>query len=108
MRFIWTLACALLLAGCVTTSDSMAELSVGMSKSEVIKLLGKPDSVSAQSGVEYLTYTLRTETSFTRNTWGYQSQYFVRLIGGKVESYGRVGDFDSTKDPTLNLNIKNR
>jgi hypothetical protein len=96
------------LVGCTTSSDALTELSVGMSKSEVIKLLGKPDSVSAKSGMEYLTYTLRTETSFTRNTWGYQGQYFVRLVNGRVESYGRVGDFDSTKDPTINVNIRNR
>jgi hypothetical protein len=24
--------------------------------------------------------------------------YYVRLINGKVESYGRTGDFDSTKN----------
>lgn len=96
------------LVGCTSSSDALTELSVGMSKVEVIQLLGKPDSVSAKSGMEYLTYTLRTETSFTRNTWGYQGQYFVRLVNGRVESYGRVGDFDSTKDPTVNLNIRNR
>ena len=99
---------ALLLVGCTTSSDAMTELSMGMSKSEVIKLLGKPDSVSATSGTEYLTYTLRTETSFTRNTWGYQGHYFVRLVNGRVDSYGKVGDFDTTKDPTLNINIRNR
>jgi outer membrane protein assembly factor BamE (lipoprotein component of BamABCDE complex) len=99
---------AALVAGCTTSSETMAELSVGMTKSEVIKLMGKPDSVSAQNGVEYLTYTLRTETSFTKNTWGYQGQYFVRVINGRVDSYGKVGDFDSTKDPTINVNIRNR
>lgn len=98
----------LFLVGCTTSSDSMAELSMGMTKGEVIKLLGKPDSVSATNGIEYLTYTLRTETSFTRNTWGYQGQYFVRLANGRVDSYGKVGDFDTTKDPTMNINIRNR
>ena len=99
---------SLLLAACTTSSESMTDLSIGMSKSEVIKLMGKPDSVSATNGIEYLTYTLRTETSFTRNTWGYQGQYFVRLVNGRVDSYGKVGDFDTTKDPTLNINIRNR
>ncbi len=99
---------ALFLVGCTTTSDSMTDISMGMTKGEVIKLLGKPDSVSATNGVEYMTYTLRTETSFTRNTWGYQGQYFVRLLNGRVDAYGKVGDFDTTKDPTLNINIRNR
>lgn len=86
----------------------MMHISLGMSKAEVINILGTPDSVSANKGVEYLSYTLRTETSFTRNTWGYQSNYFVRLVDGKVESYGRVGDFDSTRNPTLDVNIRQR
>lgn len=96
------------LVGCTTSSETMTELSMGMTKSEVFKLMGKPDSISASNGTEYLTYTLRTETSFTRNTFGYQGQYFVRLVNGRVDAYGKVGDFDTTKDPTLNLNIRNR
>ena len=34
--------------------------------------------------------------------------YFVRLKNGVVESYGKVGDFDSTKTPELNINIRER
>jgi hypothetical protein len=35
-------------------------------------------------------------------------EYFVRLDGGRVESYGQLGDYNSTKNPTndINLNIK--
>jgi hypothetical protein len=29
--------------------------------------------------------------------------YYVRLVNGKVESFGRTGDFDSTKTPTVRL-----
>ena len=32
------------------------------------------------------------------------SEYFVRLVNGKVESYGKVGDFDSAKNPALDIN----
>jgi outer membrane protein assembly factor BamE (lipoprotein component of BamABCDE complex) len=107
MRLVIT-SLLLFLVGCTTSSETMTELSMGMTKSEVFRLMGKPDSISATNGTEYLTYTLRTETSFTRNTFGYQGQYFVRLVNGRVDSYGKVGDFDTTKDPTLNLNIRNR
>ncbi len=38
--------------------------------------------------------------------------FFVRIVDGKVESFGRRGDFDSTKVPesktTLDVNIKNK
>jgi outer membrane protein assembly factor BamE (lipoprotein component of BamABCDE complex) len=107
MRLVIT-SLLLFLAGCTTSSETMTELSMGMTKSEVFRLMGKPDSISATNGTEYLTYTLRTETSFTRNTFGYQGQYFVRLVNGRVDSYGKVGDFDTTKDPTLNINVRNR
>ena len=100
---------SLFLVGCMTSSsERLNYLSVGMTKAEVINAIGSPDSVSAKGGAEYLVYTLRTVTTLTRNTWEEEAPYFVRLINGRVESYGYVLDFDSTKDPTLNLNIINR
>lgn len=109
VRCLFAAVLAFALTGCMTSSSSRLNyLSVGMTKADVLQVMGDPDSVAAKDGAEYLSYTLRTETSLTRNTWGYQSFYFVRLMNGKVDSYGRIGDFDSTKDPTVNLNIKNR
>lgn len=29
--------------------------------------------------------------------------YYVRFVDGSVESYGRKGDFDSTKDPAVEV-----
>ena len=34
-------------------------------------------------------------------------EYFVHIENGKVTSYGRIGDFGSTKNPTMDLNIRN-
>jgi hypothetical protein len=82
-----------------------------MSKAEVIQVLGQPQSTRASGGVEYLIYSLSEGVSKPGTTLfpvSIEGQYFVQLVGGRVESYGRVGDFDSTKDPTLNLNIKNK
>ena len=31
---------------------------------------------------------------------------YIRIIDGCVESYGRLGDFDSTKVPETTLNLK--
>jgi len=55
-----------------------------------------PDRVAAKGNTEYLIYSYRND------------EYFIRLIDGKVEAYGRQGDFDSTKDPTMNLIIKQK
>jgi hypothetical protein len=71
-----------------------------MTKQEVVSVLGGPESTSAPgSGIEILRYHLLTPPV---------EEYFVKIANGKVVSYGKVGDFDSTKDPTLDLNIKSR
>lgn len=72
-----------------------------MSKGDAIDALGDPVSVSAINGVEYLNYRFtetRDDVVYHRET-----PYFVRIINGKVESYGRSGDFDSTKTPTVKV-----
>jgi len=86
----------------------MNKLSLGMTKSQVIEAMGNPDSTSAQGGAEYLKYNLWRDF-WDRRPGDYSDGYFVRLMNGKVESYGRMGDFDSTKVPetkqTIDLNI---
>lgn len=72
-----------------------------MTKDEVIAVMGKPVSVSAQGRTEYLNYSL-SETD-DQAFYGITIPYYVRLIDGRVESFGRMGDFDSTKTPTVRL-----
>ena len=120
---------ALLLNGCANTALNMNQMSVGMSKSEVISVLGEPSESRASDGVEYLMYRLRTTPSAGKQagcgaagwlTLGLtymikecqysNNDYFVQLEENKVRSYGRVGDFDSTEDEkatiTVNQTIK--
>lgn len=59
----------------------MSRISPGMSKSEVVCILGKPESSGGVTGVEILHY--KDDHGF----WNY-SYYFVRIVDGKVESYG--------------------
>ncbi len=83
-------------------SQKINQVSVGMTKQQVIDLIGSPSSTSAKDGVEYLTYNL--------DEIGGQKQvpFYVRLTGGKVDSYGKRGDFDSTQIPTTRLIIENK
>ncbi len=84
----------------------MNRLSVGMAKQEVVSAMGQPVSTAAPGGgIEILRYELQNTDQVW---WGGRTPYFVRLVNGKVDSYGRLGDFDSTKDPTVNLNIKHQ
>ena len=59
-----------------------------MTKDEVIKILGSPVSVSAKDDAEYLNYNF--SESETKKSHEITAPYFVRLINGKVESYGRL------------------
>lgn len=89
------------------TAPKMNHLSVGMTKQEIVSTMRQPASTAASGGgVEILRYRLSPTSD--RAFYGITEEYFVRLVNGKVDSYGKMGDFDSTKDLTLNLNIKNR
>jgi hypothetical protein len=46
----------LLLAACVGTSDRLNRVSLGMTKAEVISVMGEPDSTAANASAEYLIY----------------------------------------------------
>lgn len=84
LRLLSLIAIGALLAGCAT-SEILNNVRIGMTKDQVIAMLGKPDSMSAQSNVEYLTYyLLNTGSDFERD-----QPYMVRLVDGKVESFGR-------------------
>ena len=94
---------ATFIVGCAG-SPKMNNISLGMTKAEVINVIGNPDSTSAQGAAEYMRYGLWRDF-WDRQPGNYSDDYFVRLISGKVESYGRMGDFDSTKTPETKLII---
>lgn len=79
-----------LVAGC-ESSSALNQMHLGMTKQEVISLLGTPDSTSAQANVEYLTYYLEVNT---QNGPVRDEPYFVRLLNGRVESFGRYRVLD--------------
>jgi hypothetical protein len=84
----------------IQRSSSMNKIEIGMTKEEVISAMGNPGSTASPGGgVEVLRFNLYDLVS----QW---MEYFVRFENGKVASYGRMGDFDSTKDPTQNINVK--
>lgn len=87
-------------AGCAS-AGRINNISVGMTKREVIDAMGPPSSTSAASGLEYLNYKLsETDDDEFR---GRYTGFFVKLINGRVQSYGREGDFDSTQPPTIRI-----
>lgn len=101
MRTVLTLAIfAVLLAGCAT-AHKITRVTIGMTKEKVIKVMGRPASTSAKGNTEYLNYALsETDDDAFR---GWTRHYNVRLVNGRVDAYGRLGDFDSTQKPTVRI-----
>jgi hypothetical protein len=95
----FVLAGALIVAACAT-SPRTNRLSIGMTKQEVISVMGQPVSTAAYGKTELLRYSLSTPNQVVH---GLEEEYFVRLVDGQVESYGMMGDFDSAREPALHL-----
>ena len=84
-KFILAVMAMLLCLGCAASASKMNHLKLGMTRENVIEAMGQPSSTSEAEGVLYLKYRLRD---------GYTSEdYYVRLIDGKVDAYGRFGEF---------------
>ena len=58
-------------------------ISVGMTKEEVIKKLGKPETVTADGQSETFSYILE-------RPWWQDKPFRVKIVNGKVESYDIV------------------
>jgi len=107
MKKLLTVLLCLGFVGCATLTPSvnMNSISLGMTKAEVIKNLGNPASVSAKTDMEYLKYSGQPCVQDPNCTFNsFCTEYYVRLVNGKVESYGKVGDFDSAKNPAVDIN----
>ena len=90
--------CALL-AGCAT-ADKLNQIRIGMSKDQVVAIMGAPDSTSAQANMEYYTYYLENDSRYGGN-----QPYMIRFVDNKVESFGRfIQLYDAyTRPPATNI-----
>jgi hypothetical protein len=68
--------------GRIKSGDS-TKISLGMTKLEVMKALGKPETVSAESSSEALFYRLE-------RPWWQDKPFKVSLTEGKVVSFGVI------------------
>jgi len=82
----------------VTQGRNFYSLVVGLPEAAAVEILGEPHTVSANKNTKFLLYKVDL------NKYQYRVDY-VRIENGMVESFGEKGDFDTTKDPTSNINI---
>jgi len=86
------------LAGC-TTAHEARRVTPGMTRAEVLEIMGPPKEIQTVEGVEYLEYhvwrgygvgsewaeTPRHERIF----WDPEEIIFIRLKDGRVDAYGK-------------------
>jgi hypothetical protein len=97
LSLVFALLAGIVLAGC-ESSTKLNNIRIGMTKADVQSILGTPDSTSAQANVEYMTYYLQADSGYGRD-----QPYMVRLVNGKVESFGRFAQlFDLYNRPVTN------
>jgi hypothetical protein len=74
-------------AGCASSSGKLNQVSLGMTRDEVVKVLGRPHAVAAQGETELLSYNLLNKGV------GDIKEFVVRLQKGAVESFGERASF---------------
>ena len=101
MKHILTTIAVVLLVGCASAKRlNLSSISIGMNKQKVITLKGEPFRVAAIDGMEYFIYRGFDKELFKLNGFMvYES--FIRFKDGKVDAYGRLDDFDSTRHKVL-------
>jgi len=84
---------------CAGPAPNFSRIAVGMSKSEVVDQLGKPDSFSAVDNTERLTYGKWDDSDFDGRIGG--GRYFVKLVNNQVTAFGKYGDPDGSPRPSI-------
>ena len=108
IRHVALVLSLVLLTGCATTFRpwKLSEIGEGMTRAEVVRILGEPDFVEIKNGAEFLHYSYRENYSpslssdprYTYDADGrFQIQqmrrslkeykYAVKLVDGRVQDY---------------------
>jgi hypothetical protein len=102
MRYVAVLTC--LLVGCATSLTKTNQLEQGMTKKEVIALLGNPSSVAANGPTQLMRYKL--DPGFDMSEGMGLKEYWVFIENNIVTQFGKPGDFGNSRDPTMKLIIE--
>ncbi len=88
-RFALLVLLCLAFVGCSGGPSRIEGISEGMSKADVVAVLGEPRTVSSVGGSEYLTY--KVWRSFWRRQPGnYRDVHYVKLTAGRVVQYDDI------------------
>ena len=83
---------AVITVGCAKPAPVFSRIHPGMTEQETIKALGLPSSISVKGNIKVLNYDSWDRDEYTASKINVRT-FEVRLVDGKVESYGHKGDF---------------
>jgi hypothetical protein len=96
----------MLIAGCASAPEKkMNYLKVGMSKAEVINVMGEPDATKARENLENLVYI----NEGTIWTWGVpepRQEYWIILRNGTLVEFGRAEDIGTSTPTRIEIDHK--
>lgn len=104
MKYLLITFLLLGITGCATRGEKLMDVSIGMTKSQVIQVMGYPSTIKAKSGIEVLVYQIN---QWQVDSWTDSGAYWVFLRDGYVSEYGRPGDFGTTALPDQKYIIEN-
>ncbi len=87
------------------TASKTNLLNVGMTKAEVIGVMGQPLGTRAIQNTEILTYRWKPcgiGNIMVACDW---VEILVRMVDGRLDAYGTIGDFNLSKNPTSDVNV---
>ena len=79
---------ALFFFGCQSPASKINAVRLGMSRSDVIAVMGTPSSITNDPTAEYLNYSLAEGSTSIQAP---STPYEIKIVNGKVASYGRAG-----------------
>jgi hypothetical protein len=98
MKSLIFLVLVTIISGCAN-SGKINNVRLGMTKDEVIKVLGEPVSITAQDDNKFLNYKLsETNNDALR---GLTTPYYVKIMNDRVESFGRSADIVNSEKPAV-------
>ena len=90
------------LIGCSEPTLKFDQVRAGMTEEQVAGIMGKPVTATQQGNAKYLEYETYDQDRWFgtgRNEKENDQWFFVRMVDGKVESFGKKGDMVPTKIP---------
>lgn len=88
-RCVLGLLIALALAGCAGERRAIDQVQPGMSREQVVGLIGQPESQARVNDRDCAVYSVHKDF-WRRTPWSMSDQYQVCYAGNQVETFGRT------------------